>query len=148
MKERSIPNKLEYRKKTPLWILLRLLKEELKEYENHILLSLCNPPFKIKNKNRKTYCKICPKLKVPDQLCETFFQMCSVLLTSLHSLNFAFPLLFYVIYTAIPKLHPHPIFRILTLILQTPLSLLPNSPFQLLQTACSVCNLEEFIFRK
>ena len=110
-------------------------------------LAFATPHSKSKIKTERQR-KICPKLKVPDQLCETFFQMCSVLLTSLHSLNFAFPLLFYVIYTAIPKLHPQPIFRILTLILQTPLSLLPNSPFQLLQTACSVCNLEEFIFRK
>ena len=90
------------------------LKEEVKEIENHIDLPFYLPfptgiyLFKINNINRKTLFEICPKLtrKVPDQMCKTkFLQMCSfsIILTSLHSLNLSFPLLFYVISTAIPK---------------------------------------------
>ena len=64
--------------------------------------------FKINNKKRKTLCEICPKLKrkAPGQMWETkFLQMTlfSIILTSLHSLNLSFPLLFYVISTAILK---------------------------------------------
>ena len=67
--------------------------------------------FKINEKNRNTLCKICPKLtrKAADQMCETkFLQMCSlfIILASLHSLNLSFPLLFYVISTAIRKFQP------------------------------------------
>ena len=48
--------------------------------------------FKINNKNRKTFFKICPKVtrKASDQMYETnFLQICSfsIILTSLHSLN-------------------------------------------------------------
>ena len=64
--------------------------------------------LKSNNKSRKTWCKICPKLtrKAPDHMCETkYLQMCSfsIILTSFHSLNLSFPLLFYVISIAIPK---------------------------------------------
>ena len=67
--------------------------------------------FKINNKNRKTLCEICSKLKrkEPDQTCETkFLQVCSfsIILTSLQSLNLLYPLLFYVISTAILKFPP------------------------------------------
>ena len=50
-------------------------------------------------------------------MCETkFFQMCSFssILTSLHSfLNLSFPLLFYVISTAIPKFRDSPWFTVI-----------------------------------
>ena len=64
--------------------------------------------FKINNTNRKTSCEICPKLtrKPLNQMCETeFLQMCSfsIILTSIYCLNLSFPLLFYVIPTAISK---------------------------------------------
>ena len=67
--------------------------------------------FKIKNKNRNTLFKIWPKKtrKVAHQMCETkFLQMCLffTILTSLHSLNLLFPLLFYIISTAILKFPP------------------------------------------
>ena len=44
-----------------------------------------------------------------------------------------------------PHPHSHPIPRISTLILRISLILSRNSPFWLLQIACSVCNLQEFI---
>ena len=61
------------------------------------------------------------------------------ILTSLHSFNLSFPLLFYVVITAEPKF---PLwFPLIPLI---PHILIPfsNSPFRLLQIACSVCNLK------
>ena len=71
--------------------------------------------FKINNNNRKNLCKICPILttKSPGQICQTkFLQMCSfsINLTSLHSLNLSFPLLVYVISTAILKFHLHSLY--------------------------------------
>ena len=52
-----------------------------------------------------------PKLtrKATDKMCEpNFLQMCSIsiILTSLHLLNFSFPLLLYVIFTVILKFPP------------------------------------------
>ena len=99
---RSIPVILEYRKK-------RILKTEGLKRGSSIYLAFLTVIylFKINNKNRKALCEICHKLtrKAPDQMCETnSLQMCSfsIILTSLHSLNLSFPMLFSVICTAMP----------------------------------------------
>ena len=77
----------------------------------YLAFPTCIYLFKINNENRKILCEICLKLirKATDQMCETtFLQMCSfsIILTSLHSLSLSFPLLFYVISTAILKFPP------------------------------------------
>ena len=67
--------------------------------------------FKTNNKDRKSLFKIYQKLRrqASDQMCETkSLPMCSfsIILTSLHSLNLSFSLLFYVISMAILKFPP------------------------------------------
>ena len=99
--------------KTPLWM-PKIEKEELKKLsENHVdlwfhlALSTGIYLFKINNKTERHMSKV--NKKGTRSNCETkLLQMClfSIILTSLHSFNLSFLLLFNVISTVIPKFLP------------------------------------------